>query len=124
MKEFSCKSNIGVGLFSTDPIEIVINFPNGDRGVFQVRPLTQDLVVSLLQQGVKFDGVSDPKKAIENNTAILREIIVGGSIGDLVIDEDNVGRIASHSGLSAALMNAARELAEETAEVEEGNFAS
>ena len=122
MKEFKCKSNIGAGLFAEGTTPIELHFPDGTVATFNVRAMTQDLLVDLQKSGVKFEDFKDNADALANSTAIIEAIVESGQWGDVEIGEGNRHRIVSNIGLTAALINAARALAEEIVEEDSENF--
>lgn len=129
MKDFACKSNIGAGLFSSGPVPVRLNFPDGSYATFSLNAITQDVVVELIKLGVKLEGHASAEEALANSKSIIERIVVAGEWhpvgGDVVsIDATNRGRIVSNAGLTAALINAARALAEEIVAEEEGNSGS
>jgi hypothetical protein len=121
MKEFRCRSNIGAGLFAEGTTPIELHFPDGTVATFNVRAMTQDLLVDLQKSGVKFEDFTDNADALANSTAIIEAIVESGQWGDVEIGEGNRHRIVSNIGLTAALINAARALAEEIVEEDLGN---
>ena len=125
MKSFDVKSNIGEGLFSDDPIDVQLNFPDGTVGTFKVFAMTQDVVLELMKAGVRFDNASkDPEYNYNNFSKMINRIVHSGSWKGIKIDDSNKNRIMSHSGLAEALLNAARMLAEETVEEDTKNSES
>ncbi len=124
MKEFNSPSNIGVGLFSTEPTEIRINFPNGTYADFKVHAMTQEVLVALEKDRVKFDGYKNQTEALEHSAKILEAIVVSGEYDGVTVLGELKKRILSNIGLTKTLLEAARSLAEETIEEEEKNSES
>ena len=124
MKEFKCGSNIGEGLFSDDPVPIQLNFPDGTTAEFEVYALTPRRVLALRKSGVKFEGHKDDEEAIKHSELIIGSIVHSGIWKDVVITDDNKHCIVGNMGLTTALINAARALAEEKEETEVKNSES
>jgi len=121
MKTYECKSNIGVGLFSDEPQDVEIRFPNGDLAKLRMVALTQEVMIELQNKGIKFEKYRNLADANLNMRKIVDALIVDGAIGDVIIDEKSRARILSHHGLTSTLLEIARDLAEEIVEDSEGN---
>lgn len=124
MKSFKCESNIGEGLFSEEAVPIELTFPDGTVGEFEVYALTPRRVLSLRKAGVKFEGHKDDEEAIKHSEAIIASVVKCGKWQGVEIDESNRHNIVGNLGLTAALINAARMLAEEKADDEAKNSES
>jgi len=121
MKEFKCASNIGEGLFSDEPVSIQLNFPDGTSGQFEVFAMTPRRVLALRKEGVKFEGHKDDEEAIRHSEMIISSIVRSGRWQDVEITDANKHAIVGNMGLTTALINAARCLAEEKEETEAKN---
>lgn len=127
MREYEIdNSNIGVALFDDEPQEIAINFPNGDRLELEVVAMTQDLMVSMQGEGIKFDGYRKPSDALEHTKRIMRKIVRGGTLikadgSRQELDEAIRDRFTSHVNLTKKVLDISRDLAEETLEEETKN---
>jgi len=124
MKSFACESNIGEGLFSDDAVSIELNFPDGTVAEFDVYALTPRRVLALRKAGVKFENHKDDEEAIKHSEAIIASIVKCGRWKDTEITEENRHNIVGNMGLTAALINASRMLAEERQESEAKNSES
>lgn len=124
MKEFKCAGNIGEGLFSDEPVAIQLNFPDGTSGVFEVFALTPRRVLDLRKKGVKFEGHKNDEEAISHSEMIIASIVHAGHWQNVEINAENVYKIVGNMSLTAALINAARFLAEEKEETEAKNSES
>lgn len=121
MKNFSCPTNIGAGLFESGPVRIQINFPDGTSGEFEVCAMTQDIVIEFEKSGVKFDNYDSQEEALENSAIILRRVLKGGEYEGIKIQDELRDRVLSNVGLTKTILEASRALAEEQVEEEEGN---
>ena len=121
MKSFRCESNIGEGLFSDEPVSVELNFPDGTVGRFELFALTPRRVLALRKAGVKFEGHKNDEEAISHSEQIIASIVHSGHWQDVAITADNVHNIVGNMGLTAALINASRCLAEEKQETETKN---
>jgi len=121
MKEFKCESNIGEGLFSEDPVLVRLNFPDGSVGEFELFALTPRRVLALRKSGVKFQDHKDDEEAISHSEKIISAIVHRGRWQDVEITAENKHNIVGNMGLTAALINASRFLAEEKQETESKN---
>jgi hypothetical protein len=124
MKEFSAPSSIGDGLFSQEPVDVQINFPDGKSATFKLNAMTQEILVELEKDKVKFDGYKTQTEALEHSAKIIDRIVVSGEFEGTVIKDDLKKRILSHVGLTQTILEASRALAEEKQEEEEENFES
>jgi len=121
MKTYECKSNIGAGLFSDEPQDVEIRFPNGETANLRVIALTQEVMIELQNKGIKFENYRNLADANLNMRKIVDTLIIDGTIGDVILDEKVRARILSHHGLTSTLLEIARDLAEEIVETSEGN---
>jgi hypothetical protein len=124
MKTFDAPSNVGAGLFSSEPIDVQVNFPDGTCATFKLHAMTQQIVVEFEKDGVKFDNYKTQEEALENSAKIINRIVVSGEYDGINIVEDLKPRILSNVGLTKTLLDASRSLAEEIVEEEEGNSES
>lgn len=124
MKEFDAPSSIGDGLFSDEPVEVQINFPDGKSATFKLHAMTQDVLVELEKEKVKFDGYRNQTEALENSGKIIDRLVVSGEFDGTSIGPELRKRILSNVGLTQTLLEASRSLAEVKAEEEEGNSES
>jgi len=126
MKQYDCPSNIGAGLFTDEGQPVQINFPNGDRLEAEIRALTQTLVIELQNKGIKFDKYKGLADAALHMKKIVGSLVVEGTYypakGEpFAFDDDKLGRVLSHKGLTEKLIEIARDLAEEIVEEDEEN---
>jgi hypothetical protein len=121
LKTFNVPSNIGVGLFETEPVTVGFSFPDGTKATLRLRPLTQEVLVEAHKLGIKSGDFDNPQEAADNLEAMLGLLIDGGEWDGMEINAENRGRIASHAGLLTKVFEASRYLAEEVIEEEEGN---
>ena len=124
MKSYECKTNIGVGLFDDEPQDVEITFPNGDTANLRMIALTQEVMIKLQNDNVKFENYKNLADANRHMRKIVDALIIDGTIGNRLIDDKVRARILSHHGLTSTLLDIARDLAEEVVEDTEGNSAS
>jgi hypothetical protein len=129
VQKFECKSNLGVGLFTDEPQNVEISFPNGDFFRGRIRALTQEVIISLMQKGIKFDGYKNLADANLHMKKMINEIVVDGEIisercGDQIINDESRARVMSHQGFMEKSIEVARHLAEEVVEESEENSES
>jgi hypothetical protein len=112
IKQFDAPSNVGAGLFETEPVTIQVNFPDGTAATFQLHAMTQEVVVEFEKEGVKFEGYKDQNEALENSAKIINRIVDSGEYQgkDLSLKELKQ-RILSNVGLTRTLLDASRTLA-------------
>jgi hypothetical protein len=69
---------IGPGLFTDEPVEVPIQFPNC-VAVFLLRPMTASVVKTLEGEGVDFSGdaVKTATGAVDRATRVLEELVHG-----------------------------------------------
>lgn len=125
IKQFNAPSNVGAGLFETEPVDIQINFPDGTAATFQLHAMTQEVVVEFEKAGVKFEGYKNQQEALDNSAKIIDRIMAGGEYsGKDLSAKELKQRILSNVGLTKTILDASRALAEEQVEAEEGNSES
>jgi hypothetical protein len=124
MKTFTSPSNVGAGLFTDEPVDVQINFPDGTKAIFKLHAMTQQIVVEFEKDGVKFEGYKTQEEALENSAKIIDRIVESGEYDGIKIVDDLKPRILSNVGLTKTLLDASRSLAEEIIEEEEGNSES
>lgn len=127
MKNYEIETaNIGVALFDDEPQTIGLNFPNGDRLELEVRAMTQDLMIQMQAEGIKFDGYKRPADALDHTKRIMRRIVTGGTLIKATgerseLDEAARDRFTSHVTLTKKVLDISRDLAEEQVETETKN---
>lgn len=69
---------IGPGLFTNEPVETPIAFPNG-IAFFMLRPMTAEVVKTLEGEGVEFtgDAVKTATGAVDRSKRVLEELVHG-----------------------------------------------
>lgn len=76
MKSIKAKSQAGAGLFTDEPLPLCVEFGNGDRVELELMPLTQDMIVDLHREGIKFQDYADPAEAFDNSGKIFDRLVI------------------------------------------------
>jgi hypothetical protein len=117
---------IGEGLFSDDAVDVEIEFPNC-TAVFQMRPLTADVIADLEAGGVSFDKIKSGKQALIASRTLFGEIVVGWSGlldingNEVPFTEGNRDKLAAAPALVAQFWQIAADLAAKRSEAEAKN---
>lgn len=114
VKTINAKSKIGAGLFTDDTLEIKVEFEDGGALMLEVYPITQDMIVDLERDGVKFGEYANNTEAMENGSQIFNRIAKsakyigpGGNSRDL--DGKYKDRIMQLPDVMAGIFEAASE---------------
>lgn len=129
MKTIDAKSKIGAGLFTDDTLEVNVNFESGERLVLEVLPLTQDMIVGLELDGVKFENYANNAEAFESGSKILDAIVASAKyISDdgaaKPLDGKYKHRILQLPDVMAGIFEAATEHGAQIAQDDEKNSES
>jgi len=117
---------IGEGLFSDEAVDVEIEFPNC-AAVFQMRPLTADVIANLESGGVSFEKIKSGKQALIASRTLFAEIVVGwtGLLStdgkDVPFTEANRDKLAAAPALVAQFWQIAADLAAKRSEAEAKN---
>lgn len=76
VKSIRAKSKAGAGLFTDSPLPVCVEFDNGDKVELNLMPLTQDMIVDLHRDGIKFQDYTDPSEAFDHSGRIFDKIVI------------------------------------------------
>ena len=117
---------IGEGLFAEDAVDVEIEFPNC-TAVFQMRPLTADVIADLESGGVSFDKIKSGKQALIASRTLFAEIVAGWSGlmdingKEIPFTDGNRDKLAAAPALVAQFWQIAADLAAKRSEAEAKN---
>ena len=117
---------IGEGLFAEDAVDVEIEFPHS-TAVFQMRPLTADIIADLESGGVSFEKIKSGKQALIASRTLFAEIVVGWSGlmdangNDVPFTDANRDKLAGAPALVAQFWQIAADLAAKRSEAEAKN---
>lgn len=117
---------IGEGLFAENAVDVEIEFPSC-TAVFQMRPLTADVIADLEAGGVSFDKIKSGKQALIASRTLFAEIVVGWSGltdsngTEIQFTDGNRDKLAAAPALVAQFWKIAADLAAKRSEAEAKN---